>query len=121
MKALGFDFGQTLGELDYAFLAKRLREQGVSIDEHAAAASSRQAWQIYGERKADGHAQAWRAMMEQQLLGGGVGPERAAQLASWLWSEQPRQNLWRRPIAGMIELVRELKRHGTPIAVISNS
>jgi len=121
MKALGFDFGQTLGELDYAFLAKRLSEQGVTLDAQAAAASSKPAWQIYGERKSDGHAVAWRAMMEAQLTGGGVPRERAPELAAWLWSEQPRQNLWRQPITGMIELVRELHRGGIPIAIISNS
>jgi len=121
MKAVGFDFGQTLGELDYAFLAKRLRERGVALDPLTAAASSQPAWQIYGERKRDGHAVAWRAMMEAQLTGGGAPSARAPELAAWLWDEQPRQNLWRKPIAGMIELTRELRRAGTPIAVISNS
>jgi len=121
MKALGFDFGQTLGELDYTFLAKRLSEQGIELNTAAAAASGKHAWQIYGERKGDGHAVAWRAMMQEQLLGGGVQRERAAELAVWLWQEQPRQNLWRRPIPGMIELVRELRERGAPIAIISNS
>lgn len=121
MKAVGFDFGQTLGELDYEFLAKRLAERGVALDVRAAAANSKPAWQIYGERKRDGHALAWRAMMEAQLTGGGVRREQAPELAAWLWQEQPRQNLWRKPIAGMIELVRELRRGGTPVAVISNS
>jgi putative hydrolase of the HAD superfamily len=60
-------------------------------------------------------------MMEAQLTGGGVELERAQELAAWLWQEQPRRNLWRRPIPGMIELVDELKRAGTPIAIISNS
>jgi HAD superfamily hydrolase (TIGR01549 family) len=121
MKALGFDFGQTLGELDYEFLAKRLQERGVALDQQAAAANGKRAWHIYGLKKSDGHAVAWRAMMEAQLTGGAVPGERAAELAAWLWDEQPRQNLWRRPIPGMIELVRELKRGGVPIAIISNS
>ena len=121
MKALGFDFGQTLGELDYEFLAKRLNERGVAFDARAAAEQSKHAWRIYGERKNDGHAVAWRAMMEAQLTGGGVAPAHTAELAAWLWDEQPRQNLWRRPIPGMIELVRELKGAGVPLAIISNS
>ena len=53
MKAVGFDFGQTLGELDYEFLAKRLAERGVALDVRAAAANSKPAWQIYGERKSE--------------------------------------------------------------------
>jgi HAD superfamily hydrolase (TIGR01549 family) len=121
MKAVAFDFGQTLAELDYDFMQRRLRERGSELDTRAAAESSKNAWLIYGAKKSDGHAEAWRAMMEAQLTGGGVTEARARELSAWLWAEQPRQNLWRRPIAGMIELVRELKRRGTPIAIISNS
>jgi len=93
----------------------------VSFDAGAAAGSSKRAWEIYGAKKDEGHAAAWRAMIEVQLTGGGVTPQQSTELGAWLWAEQPRQNLWRRPIAGMIELVRELKRAGTPIAIISNS
>ncbi len=121
MRALGFDFGQTLAELDFEFLARRVRERGATFDARAAAANSKHAWDIYGAKKNEGHALAWRAMIEAQLTGGGVPPEASAELGAWLWQEQPRHNLWRRPIPGMIELVRELKRAGTPIAIISNS
>jgi HAD superfamily hydrolase (TIGR01509 family) len=121
MRALGFDFGQTLAELDYEFVRARLAEHGVELDVVGAAKSSAYAWHVYGERKAEGHALAWRAMMELQLAGGGVAAERRAELASWLWDEQPRKNLWRKPIPGMIELVRELRQRRVPIAVISNS
>jgi HAD superfamily hydrolase (TIGR01549 family) len=121
MKALGFDFGQTLAELDYDFLTERLRERGAAFDPKSSAERARYAWQIYGTKKHEGHASAWRSLMEILLAGGNVASERVAELAAWLWDEQPRRNLWRRPIPGMIELVRELKRRGTPIAVISNS
>lgn len=121
MKALGLDFGQTLGELDFAFLARRLHERGADFDPAAAAEKSAAAWQVYGAKKAEGHAAAWRGMIEAQLTSGGVPSERAPELGAWLWDEQPRQNLWRRPIPGMIELVREVKRQGVPIAIISNS
>jgi HAD superfamily hydrolase (TIGR01509 family) len=121
MKALGFDFGQTLAELDYEFLRRRMQERGAAFDAQKAATSSSDAWHVYGVKKSDGHALAWRAMMEIQLTCGGVAPERVGELATWLWQEQPRQNLWRRPIAGMIELARELKQQGVPIAVVSNS
>ena len=121
MRALGFDFGQTLAELDFDFLARRVGERGAAFDPRAAAASSQRAWDIYGAKKKDGHALAWRAMIEAQLVGGGVAQEESAELGAWLWDQQPRHNLWRRPIRGMIELVRELKRGGMPIAIISNS
>jgi HAD superfamily hydrolase (TIGR01549 family) len=121
MKALGFDFGQTLAELDYELVRFRLAERGVDFAPAGAQASAERAWHVYGERKGEGHALAWRAMMEILLAGGGTSAEVATELASWLWSEQPRNNLWRKPIAGMIELVRELKGAGVPIAIISNS
>lgn len=121
MKAVGFDFGQTLAELDYEFLQRRLGERGAAFDANRARAGAEQAWQIYGERKADGHALAWSAMMQAQLESGGVPRRAAHELAAWLWSEQPKKNLWRRPIPGMIELTRELARSGVRIAVISNS
>lgn len=121
MKALGFDFGQTLAELDYDFVAQRLRERGASFDPRLGRERSKAAWDIYGQKKRDGHVVAWQAMMQAQLEGGGVPREQAPELAGWLWQEQPRRNLWRRPIAGMIELSRELRRAGTPIAIISNS
>lgn len=121
MRALGFDFGQTLAELDFDFLARRVGERGAVFDPRKAAANSERAWEIYGAKKKDGHALAWRAMIEAQLVGGGVSAPESAELGAWLWDEQPRKNLWRRPIPGMIELVRELKRAGMPIAIISNS
>lgn len=121
MKALGFDFGQTLAELDFDFLRRRLLERGAAFDPDAAAAKSPLAWQIYGAKKSEGHAAAWRCMIEAQLTSGGVPAERAVELGAWLWDEQPKRNLWRKPITGMIELVRELKQAGVPIAIISNS
>lgn len=40
---------------------------------------------------------------------------------AWLWAENPRVNLWRKPISGMVELARELGRRGVTVAVLSNS
>jgi putative hydrolase of the HAD superfamily len=121
MTVVGFDFGQTLGELDHEFLKARLAERGVSFDGKSAQQHDVEAWQRYGELKADGHAAAWRGMIEVFLRHGGADPARLDELAGWLWQEQPRKNLWRRPIAGMIELVADLRRTGIKLAIISNS
>lgn len=121
MKAVSFDFGQTLGELDYDFLQQRLGERGVAFEAVRARIASPDAWHAYGVKKNEGHAAAWRAMIELILVGGGVAGADAPELGAWLWHEQPRQNLWRRPIAGMIELVRELRRASVPVGIISNS
>jgi putative hydrolase of the HAD superfamily len=121
LKAVTFDFGQTLGELDYDFLRRRLAERGTELDPNGARSAATDAWQLYGTKKDAGHALAWRAMIEHILHGGGVSTSAALELGAWLWDEQPRQNLWRRPIPGMIELVRELRQREVPVAIISNS
>lgn len=121
MTAVTFDFGQTLAELDYAFLERRLSERGARFDAAKARVASHDAWALYGQAKSSGHAQAWRAMMELLLERGGVPASRLAELGGWLWSEQPARNLWRKPIAGMIELVRELARARVPLGILSNS
>jgi HAD superfamily hydrolase (TIGR01549 family) len=121
MTALSFDFGQTLCELDYAFLQRRLAERGISLDPLSARSGSNAAWAVYGSKKSDGHVAAWRGMIEALLSGGGAPSERLNELGAWLWSEQPAQNLWRQPIPGMIELVRELRGARIKVAIISNS
>lgn len=40
---------------------------------------------------------------------------------SWLWSEQPQANLWRKPIAPVVAIARELAAAGHRVAVLSNS
>jgi putative hydrolase of the HAD superfamily len=121
MRAVTFDFGQTLAELDYEFVARRLSPHGAVFDPVRGRENSKPAWDVYGQKKSEGHVVAWRAMMQAQLEGGGVPRERAAELAAWLWDEQPRQNLWRKPIPGMIELARELGMAGALVGIISNS
>ena len=121
MKAVAFDFGQTLGELDHEFLKQRLAERGAAYDPARAQRDGILAWQRYGELKDAGHAAAWRSMMEVFLRAGGIAADRLAELTSFLWEQQPSKNLWRRPIPGMIELARELRQAGVKLAIITNS
>ncbi len=119
--AVSFDYGQTLAELDAEFLAGRLLERGIRADVGKLEAAVGPAWQSYNRAKRDGAAgkDAWCSFMDS-LLGGAV-VETPRELSDWLWSEQARCNLWRKPIAGMLELVRELHQYGVPLAVVSNS
>jgi HAD superfamily hydrolase (TIGR01549 family) len=120
-RAAGFDFGQTLGELDHEFLKQRLAERGVVYDPARARSHHIEAWERYGALKNAGHAAAWRNMIEVFLRQGGVPTERLEMLTGWLWEQQSSKNLWRQPIPGMIELARELARAGVKLAIISNS
>jgi len=127
-RAVTFDFGQTLAELDHEFLARRAHSLGAELDPVSARSGTVAAWQAYGAAKALGHARAWQQMMLEILRAGGIRPigssseplysEKIAQL---LWDAQPTQNLWRKPIPGMFELARALAQRSVPLAIISNS
>jgi FMN phosphatase YigB (HAD superfamily) len=129
IRAVTFDFGQTLCELDTALLAQRLAERGITVLAERLEAAVPDAWRAYDAAiKAGLGGHPWKTLMTRLLEGAGVGrvtpqppggPVDSA--VDWLWTEQPRRNLWRRPIPGMIELVRELRGAGVPVGVISNS
>ena len=128
MRAVTFDFGQTLAELDHEFLTRRAHSFGAELDPVAAHTGTVAAWQAYGAAKALGHARAWQRMMVEILRAGGIhrirgdaDPEYPEKIAQLLWDAQPAQNLWRKPIPGMFELVADLARRSVPIGIISNS
>ena len=128
LRAVSFDFGQTLAELDHEFMARRVLTFGAELDAEAARGGTVAAWHAYGTGKALGHARAWQLMMVELLRAGRVrkvrgdaDPDYAEKIASLLWDAQPTQNLWRKPIAGMFELVAELRARGVPVGIISNS
>jgi len=122
VRAVTFDFGQTLCDLDTAMLSRRLEERGTTAREDHLAAAVPAAWRAYDDairRGMGGHP--WKVLMRALLAGAGVNEEGLEGAVDWLWSEQPKKNLWRRPIEGMIELVDELRCAGVPVAVVSNS
>ncbi len=116
---VSFDAGQTLVELDLDFLAHRLASRGISVDAAALCAAAPGAWQLYETLCARGHGRVWHGLMTALLEGAGV-PSPAA-LVDWLQTEQPRANLFRKPIIGVIEVVRELAARGVALVVVSNS
>jgi HAD superfamily hydrolase (TIGR01509 family) len=129
VRAVTFDFGQTLAELDHDFLQRRAHSFGAELDPVASYAATVSAWHASGMAKSLGHARAWQAMMLELLRAGGVrkiraemaDPEYAEKIAQLLWDAQPTHNLWRKPIAGMFELVAGLRAAQIPVAIISNS
>lgn len=118
-RVITFDAGQTLIELDLDFLALRLRERGVVVEPSALDAAAPAAWDRYDELVKAGAGHPWRALMRTLLDGARVAD--AEPLVEWLWQEQPRKNLWRRPIPAMMGLARELAAGGAIVAVLSNS
>jgi putative hydrolase of the HAD superfamily len=108
-----------LVELDLDFLVTRLAERGSSTSVDALTAALSAAWADHDALVAAGEGHPWRGFMTSLLSGAGVSA--VAPLVDWLWEEQPRVNLWRKPIAGMVDLARELVGQGARVAVLSNS
>jgi len=114
-----FDAGQTLIDLDLDFLARRLADRGVIVATPALVAAAPAAWRRYDELVDPAGGHPWRELMATLLRGAGVTD--VAPLVDWLWDEQPRANLWRAQIPGMVALARELVSRGVAVAVLSNS
>jgi putative hydrolase of the HAD superfamily len=132
MHAITFDFGQTLAELDTDLLAARCNERGLLLPADSLEPHVEAAWHAYGEAKRSGAEgrTAWCAFMSE-LLGlaaarrdssdKGDGGAPLSEVVAWLWDEQPKRNLWRKPVAGMFELVEELVSKGERVGILSNS
>ncbi|MGE0322205.1 MAG: HAD family hydrolase [Polyangiaceae bacterium] len=145
IRAVTFDAGQTLVELDTAFLASRVEERGALVSVARLDDSTPEAWSEYAAALGAGQGgeRAWKRFMRRLLSVAEIAPhphkregseatahgghahepisELAHELTEWLWEQQPKQNLWRRPIRGMFELARELREHRIPVGILSNS
>ncbi|MDB4954567.1 MAG: hypothetical protein JWO36_2136, partial [Myxococcales bacterium] len=118
--AVTFDAGMTLVELDLDFLSSRLSERGLAVSRDALQEAVPASWRRYDQQVTLGAGHPWQAMMATLLEVAGVERDVEATVA-WLWSEQPTRNLWRKPIADMVALARELAARGVRVAVLSNS
>lgn len=124
MIAVTFDYGQTLAELDLAFLSRRVAERGGHVAVGRLEGESDAAWRAYNDAKREGYdgKAAWCRFMSTLLARAGAAADSAvADIVEFLWREQPRNNLWRKPIPGMFELCRDLRARGIPIGIVSNS
>jgi putative hydrolase of the HAD superfamily len=125
--AVSFDFGQVLAGFDPSFLVEKLLRRGRpgasagKIEE-----ALPEAWNAYGQvlravpSGRTTSAIGWKAFMRTLLERADV-PEITEALLDDLLADQRALNLWRKPIPGMIELVRTLRRDDVPVAIVSNS
>ncbi len=104
-------------------LARRLGERGAVVTAAALDAALPRAWRAYDaavQTGVSGHP--WKLLVHTLLEGAGLGAAGPLDAhVDWLWDQQPAQNLWRRALPGMIELVDELRAAGVPVGVVSNS
>ncbi|MBI4699880.1 MAG: HAD family hydrolase [Deltaproteobacteria bacterium] len=120
--AVTFDFGLTLCDLDTAMLARRLAERAIVVSSarlDGALSAARAAYDSAITEGDGGHP--WKTSMGRLLDLAGVPADAACAAVDWLWTEQPRRNLWRRPVAGMIDLARALRVAGVRVGIVSNS
>ncbi len=120
--AVTFDFGQTLCALDTGMLSRRLGERGLTVAEahlDAALPGALLAYDAGIRRGFGGHP--WKLLMSELLTRAGTSDVHLTATVDWLWTEQPAQNLWRRPIAGMLAIVDALRALAVPVAILSNS
>jgi FMN phosphatase YigB (HAD superfamily) len=120
-RVVTFDAGETLVELDLDFLAARLVSKHIDTTGAALTAALPTAWRRHDSLGDVGHEARWRALMTTLLDGAGVPGSSIGGAVDWLWREQPRANLWRKPIAGVVEVTRELAAAGVQLGVVSNS
>ena len=120
--AVTWDFGQTLADLDPVFLSQKLSERGESASAEALDAAVPGAWSAYNAAVRGGSGgHPWKTFMRALLRGAHVRAAAIEPLTDFLWDDQPARNLWRRPVPGMIELVRALDAAGVPQGIVSNS
>ncbi len=122
--AVTFDFGQTLASLDADLTSARLAEHGWIADPKAIEAALPEAWKAYNDAIHQGYGgHPWKILMLALLrhAAPSLRDDHRTQAVDFLWEQQPIKNLWRRPIAGMIELIDELRAADVPVGVVSNS
>src|SRR5262249_6166020 len=104
--AVTFDFGQTLCDIDLGMLSRRLAERGILVQQARLEADLAEAWRAYDAAIHGGlGGHPWKIFMRRLLAVAGVAEADLDSAVDWLWSEQPRRNLWRKPVPGMIEIV----------------
>lgn len=123
-RAVSFDFGQTLASIDVDLLIEKLLRFDLSAPRERFERALGGAWTAYDDAVRAGlGGHPWRVFMRALLVASidGAGEAVIERAVEFLWEDQPRQNLWRRPLPEMLELVRELRTIGVPYAILSNS
>ncbi len=93
----------------------------MEVSPRALTAASPAAWAKFDALVERGIGHPWRQLMATLLAGAGVGVAEVGPLVEWLWEQQPEVNLFRRPIAPMVQLARDLRARGAILVVVSNS
>lgn len=117
------DAGGVLLDLDYAYLVRLLDARGCETSEAGLSLAEARARTEIERRVRNGGrvGEAWRDYFRIILGDAGVAPERHDGIIDVLWEAHQRVGLWTVPIQGGPETVRELRRRGYRVGVVSNA
>lgn len=125
MKAVLFDVGNTLLWLDHPFILQVLRDHGIEATDDDLLSA-----EYAGKLALDAHVRAGRAggdadrgriFFAEVFRQLGVADDVFPSLAQRLYARHAERNLWCSMQAGTDEVLRELKRRGYRLGVISNA
>jgi len=130
--AVSFDLGQTLLELDPESLERKLARRGYAIQLSQVDQALVSGWAAYNRVKREGSSgyAAWRELLGVLLRSAELresSTRRAptdqalSALIAELFAEQQSDNLWRRPLPGVVPLLERLAEQGVPMGVLTNS
>ncbi len=119
-----FDAGGVLLDLDYAYLRRLLETKGFAVSEgelsraEAAARTGIEKRILTGSR----HSQeTWRDYFRILLGKVKFDPQYFSGVIDTLWEAHQRVGLWTVPIAGALDVVRDLHEQGYLLGVVSNA
>ena len=118
--AITWDFGQTLADLDPAFLSQKLSEQGLLLPPKRSTRPSPAPGPNTTALSAAAPA-AIRGRRSFAPSSSAGAPPSIEEVAELLWQDQPKRNLWRRPVPGMMDVVRGANAAGVAQGIVSNS
>jgi putative hydrolase of the HAD superfamily len=123
LDALLLDAGNTVVFLDMEAVAEVATTRGVHVLPSALLSVEGAAKRTYERELAAGasHEQGWRLYLRALLVEGGVEVERAEALIAPLREAHDNLNLWRRVPADLPAALREAKRLGLRLGIVSNS
>jgi putative hydrolase of the HAD superfamily len=125
MKAVLFDVGNTLLWLDHPFVLGLLREHGTDVTDAELMVAQYAGKLLLDELVRTGEAgddrSRGRAFFGEVFRRLGVPDEVVPALAERLFARHAERNLWCSVPDGTVDVLRELKRRGHRLAVISNA
>lgn len=124
IKYLFFDAGGTIIDLDYSYLRKLLNSKGLDADEEILAKAEGKAriWVDRGLRGSDKRPiDFWKGYFNILFREAGARDGSMEDVIEHLWHKNAEDGLWKKPVPGVAETLKKLRKRGFRMSVISNA